>query len=72
MNINNKHVLLTGAGSGIGRALAGELARAGARLILTDLSLQSLQETVKTEAIESQVITCIEANLTELDRKSVV
>ncbi len=67
MNISHKHVLLTGAGSGIGRVLAGELARAGARLILTDLTLESLQETIRSQAIESQVITCIAANLCEVE-----
>ena len=44
-SLEGKVALLTGAGSGIGRCVAGELARKGARLILTDLSEEALQET---------------------------
>jgi all-trans-retinol dehydrogenase (NAD+) len=36
-NLQNKVVLITGAGGGIGRAIAGEFAAAGAKLVLTDL-----------------------------------
>ncbi|MEX3816206.1 SDR family NAD(P)-dependent oxidoreductase [Paraburkholderia sp. BR13439] len=43
---SNLVVAITGAGSGIGRALAIELARRGARLALSDVSEQSLAKTV--------------------------
>jgi NAD(P)-dependent dehydrogenase (short-subunit alcohol dehydrogenase family) len=39
---------LTGAGSGIGRAAALELARRGHRVVVTDLDLASAQETART------------------------
>lgn len=42
---HNKLALITGAGSGIGRATALKFADLGARLILCDLNLQGLQET---------------------------
>ncbi len=44
MNLANASGLLTGAGSGIGRALALALSAKGARLILTDRSLDALRE----------------------------
>lgn len=42
MLLEERSVLITGAGSGIGRALAGALARRGARLILTGRREQAL------------------------------
>ena len=44
--LEGKWVLLTGAGGGIGRATARELAKAGARLVLTDIDEQGLQTTL--------------------------
>lgn len=40
-------VLITGAGSGLGRALAQEYAKLGAQLVLWDINLQGLEETKK-------------------------
>lgn len=42
MSVHDRGVLITGAGSGIGRALAVALNAAGARLVLTDISAESL------------------------------
>lgn len=52
-------VLVTGAGSGMGRELARVSALKGANVILTDISLESIEATaqlVKTESPNSKVL----------------
>ncbi|MCH7997295.1 MAG: SDR family NAD(P)-dependent oxidoreductase, partial [Chloroflexi bacterium] len=46
--LDGKVALVTGAGSGIGRASAVALAREGARVVVTDISVEGGQETVET------------------------
>lgn len=54
-NLQGKKIIITGAGSGIGRALAQRLAAEGATLILNDYKADTLQETADsiTENIET-------------------
>lgn len=47
MQVENKKILVTGAGSGIGRALSLELIKKGAKVIGVDLSQENLDETKK-------------------------
>ena len=47
MKLRNKVIVVTGGGSGIGRACAVEFAREGAQLIIADLNLQSAEETAQ-------------------------
>jgi len=46
MRLANKVALITGAGSGIGRAIARRFANEGALLVLSDIAEAGLQETV--------------------------
>jgi NAD(P)-dependent dehydrogenase (short-subunit alcohol dehydrogenase family) len=43
MELTSKHVVITGAGSGIGRACARRFAAEGARVVVADLSLEPVQ-----------------------------
>jgi len=46
-SLDNRTVLVTGAGTGIGRAIALDFARAGAKVAVTDLDSQTAQEVAK-------------------------
>jgi 3-oxoacyl-[acyl-carrier protein] reductase len=55
MQLNDKVIIITGAGQGLGRAMAEHLAAKGARLALIDLDQARLDETVAAcEAAGSQ------------------
>jgi NAD(P)-dependent dehydrogenase (short-subunit alcohol dehydrogenase family) len=47
MKLKNRVVVVTGSGSGIGRACAVEFAVAGAEVVVADINLQGAEETVK-------------------------
>ncbi len=71
MNLNDRVVLLTGAASGIGRALASALANAGCRLALVDRDETGLRETVQrlpTRPRHSSVHVCDLADRASLPR----
>ena len=46
MNLNGKTIVVTGGGQGLGRAIALNLAKSGAKLALIDLNEEQLQTTV--------------------------
>ena len=55
-NFEGKVAVITGAGSGIGRALALNLAKRGAKLALSDIDADGLAETVRqAEALGADV-----------------
>ncbi len=47
MDLKDKIAIITGAGRGIGRAIAMTLAREGASVIISDIDLKSAEETAK-------------------------
>ncbi|MDP4734356.1 MAG: SDR family NAD(P)-dependent oxidoreductase, partial [Limnohabitans sp.] len=51
--LSNRHALITGAGTGIGAAIALQLAQAGCRLTLCGRSQDKLQD--QAEALREQV-----------------
>ena len=46
MKLKNRVVVITGAGSGIGRACAAEFAKEGAQVVIADINLSGAEETV--------------------------
>lgn len=62
MDLTGRVILVTGASSGIGRAIAIECSRLGATCILTARNMERLQETL--EAMEREGHTVIAADLT--------
>ncbi|MBF0167972.1 MAG: SDR family NAD(P)-dependent oxidoreductase [Alphaproteobacteria bacterium] len=66
MNLSNCSGLLTGAGSGIGRALALALSAKGARLILTDRNLEGLRETREMAGGGNHLL-IVEGDVTQAD-----
>ncbi|MEZ4636376.1 MAG: SDR family NAD(P)-dependent oxidoreductase [Caldilineaceae bacterium] len=54
--LNQKNVLVTGAGRGFGAGIALGMARAGAKVCVTDIDADELQQTVLE--IEAAVARC--------------
>jgi NADPH:quinone reductase-like Zn-dependent oxidoreductase len=55
LDVRNKTVLITGASSGVGRALAYRFHKAGAKLILTARSVDKLQQL----CAELKTVSCV-------------
>ncbi|WP_036207720.1 3-hydroxybutyrate dehydrogenase [Marinobacter salarius] len=69
MRLENRIALITGAGRGIGRAIAEHYGREGARVAVADLTLESAQEAV--EAIEKAGGTAMALAMDVTDEKAV-
>ncbi|BBY17302.1 SDR family oxidoreductase [Mycolicibacterium litorale] len=67
MDIDNTVVAITGAGSGIGRALAESFAAAGARLVLGDIDDEGLAATADRLAAEGATVTALHADASSAD-----
>lgn len=65
---SNAASVVTGAGSGIGRAFALELARRGGRVVCSDLNLASARETVDLIAADGGIATAVQTDVTQLDQ----
>src|ERR1700675_745575 len=65
MDVRNKTVVVTGAGRGIGRAIALQFARHGANLALLDLNTEELESTLELCAAESVQARAYRVNVTE-------
>lgn len=71
MKIADKHILVTGAGSGIGRAMAMALAKEGAQLVLCGRNLEPLEETAALLKRASPLVVTADVTKAE-DRRTLV
>jgi NAD(P)-dependent dehydrogenase (short-subunit alcohol dehydrogenase family) len=62
-NLNEKVILITGASGGIGFACAKVFYEAGAKLVLTDISIDNLKKQVKENNFDSTRILLLELNV---------
>jgi 3-oxoacyl-[acyl-carrier protein] reductase len=65
MDVRNKTIVVTGAGRGIGRAIALQLARRGADIALFDLNAAELEETRALCAAEAVQARCYRVNVAD-------
>lgn len=65
MKLKNKNVVITGAGSGIGRACAIEFAKEGANLIVADLDAEGAMRTVRLLQDYNVKAIAFEANVSD-------
>jgi NAD(P)-dependent dehydrogenase (short-subunit alcohol dehydrogenase family) len=66
IDFTGKVVLITGGGSGLGRAAALSIAKQGAQLVLVDMNKASLEETKNEvlQAVPEATVELVEANVT--------
>ena len=62
--LENKTAIVTGAGSGIGRAMAMRFAKEGSNVVIPDLNLDAAKETAKLVVAQGQQALPIEMDVT--------
>ena len=70
MILRNKTALITAAAQGIGRASAEALARAGARVIATDINEAKLADLQGVPGIETRRLDELDTQSVESDRRA--
>ncbi|MEI8018264.1 MAG: SDR family NAD(P)-dependent oxidoreductase, partial [Schlesneria sp.] len=68
-SLQGKRVLITGAGGGIGRALALSAAQRGMRVAITDVASDRLEETRAALPANDKDVRAITADLTDQDAR---
>ena len=64
-SLKGKNIIITGASSGIGKALTIEASKCGANLVLAARRIEKLQELKSTLTTPSSNIFCIQTDVTK-------
>src|SRR6059058_2224281 len=67
MKLQNRVVVVTGAGSGIGRACAAEFAKEGAQVVIADINFNTAKETMQLINDAGGVAFAVEADVSNPD-----
>src|SRR5699024_11852873 len=67
MMLKDKVAVITGAGGGLGRAVAERLANEGAKLVLVDLKQEAAQQTIDIVKGITDNVLFVQANVTKKD-----
>ena len=67
MKLNNRVVVITGAGSGIGRASALEFAKNGAAVAIVDIDLDRARETVRLVENDGGIARALSCDVAQAD-----
>jgi NAD(P)-dependent dehydrogenase (short-subunit alcohol dehydrogenase family) len=67
MKLENRVVVITGAGAGIGRACAGEFAKEGARLVIADINGAAAKETAAQIKARGGTVIAVETDVSDPD-----
>ena len=70
MRFENKTVLITGAGQGIGRAYAHEFAKAGAAVVIADLNIEKAQAVAAEILAENGKALAVKVDVSDSERGS--
>jgi NAD(P)-dependent dehydrogenase (short-subunit alcohol dehydrogenase family) len=68
MNVNQKVIVVTGAGNGMGRETTLELARRGAKIAAVDINQKSLDDTVALAGLQGTQISTHVVDVTNLEQ----
>jgi len=67
MNIKDRVILVTGAGSGIGEGVAKKLAQNGAKLVINDVSIEKAEKVAKELNEKGQEAIALKADITNMN-----
>jgi len=65
MKLQNKVAVVTGAGSGMGKAMATLFAKEGAKVIVSDINLEAISDVISEITTKGGIATAIVANVTK-------